>query len=163
MSIVCCCFSKEKTGYEVRISDWSSDVCSSDLRIANDIQLEQRLAVVGDAGNGIAGAIAPLVLESIGCDVVPLYCDVDGEFPNHHPDPSDPANLSDLIDMVKRMNAALGIAFDGDGDRLGVVRSEERRVGKECGSTCRSRWSPYHQKNITDCYLALTQVEKETR
>lgn len=90
-------------------------------RIANDIQLEQRLSVVVDAGNGIAGAIAPLVLESIGCDVVPLYCDVDGEFPNHHPDPSDPANLTDLIEMVKRMNADLGIAFDGDGDRLGVV------------------------------------------
>jgi len=90
-------------------------------RIANDIQIEQRLSVVVDAGNGIAGAIAPLVLESIGCDVVPLYCEVDGEFPNHHPDPSDPANLSDLIEMVKRMNADLGIAFDGDGDRLGVV------------------------------------------
>jgi len=90
-------------------------------RIANDIQIEQRLSVVVDAGNGVAGAIAPLVLESIGCDVVPLYCDVDGEFPNHHPDPSDPANLSDLIETVKRMNADIGIAFDGDGDRLGVV------------------------------------------
>jgi len=90
-------------------------------RIANDIQIEQRLSVVVDAGNGIAGAIAPQVLESIGCDVMPLFCEVDGEFPNHHPDPSDPANLTDLIDMVKRMNADLGIAFDGDGDRLGVV------------------------------------------
>jgi len=90
-------------------------------RIGNDIQLEQRLSVVVDAGNGIAGAIAPLVLESIGCDVVPLYCEVDGTFPNHHPDPSDPENLSDLIDTVKRINADLGIAFDGDGDRLGVV------------------------------------------
>lgn len=90
-------------------------------RIGNDIQLEQRLSVVVDAGNGIAGAIAPLVLESIGCDVLPLYCEVDGEFPNHHPDPSDPANLADLIDTVKRTNADIGIAFDGDGDRLGVV------------------------------------------
>jgi len=90
-------------------------------RIANDIQVEQRLKVVVDCGNGVAGAIAPLVLESIGCEVIPLFCEVDGEFPNHHPDPSDPANLTDLISMVQRMQADLGVAFDGDGDRLGVV------------------------------------------
>jgi phosphomannomutase/phosphoglucomutase len=90
-------------------------------RIANDIQVEQRLKVVVDCGNGVAGAIAPLVLESIGCEVIPLFCEVDGEFPNHHPDPSDPANLTDLINMVQRMQADIGVAFDGDGDRLGVV------------------------------------------
>ena len=90
-------------------------------RIAGDVQVERRLKVVVDAGNGIAGGIAPQVLEQIGCEVVPLYCEVDGNFPNHHPDPSDPHNLSDLIVSVKRLQADLGLAFDGDGDRLGVV------------------------------------------
>jgi phosphomannomutase/phosphoglucomutase len=77
--------------------------------------------VVVDCGNGIPGAVAPQVLESIGCQVIPLYCDVDGSFPNHHPDPSDPDNLQDLILAVKQTGADLGLAFDGDGDRLGVV------------------------------------------
>lgn len=90
-------------------------------RISGDIQLEQPLKVVIDCGNGIAGAIAPRLFEAIGCDVVPLYCDVDGNFPNHHPDPSDPRNLQDLMVTVKQMKADLGLAFDGDGDRLGVV------------------------------------------
>ena len=90
-------------------------------RIANDIQVERRLKVVVDCGNGIPGAIAPRVIEAIGCEVEPLYCEVDGTFPNHHPDPSDLHNLQDLILSVKQMNADIGIAFDGDGDRLGVV------------------------------------------
>jgi len=77
-----------------------------------------------DAGNGIAGVIGPRVLEAIGCEVVPLFCDVDGEFPNHHPDPSDPENLQDLILLVQSADADLGVAFDGDGDRLGVVTRE---------------------------------------
>ncbi len=95
-------------------------------RISGDIQLETPLRVVVDAGNGIAGMIAPKLLQSIGCDVEPLYCEVDGNFPNHHPDPSDPKNLRDLTLAVKQMNADVGIAFDGDGDRLGVVT----RTGK---------------------------------
>ncbi|WP_109124729.1 phosphomannomutase/phosphoglucomutase [Dyella sp. C11] len=90
-------------------------------RITSDVQAERRLKVVVDCGNGIAGAVAPQVLEGIGCDVIPLYCDVDGTFPNHHPDPSDPHNLEDLVFAVKQTGADLGIAFDGDGDRLGVV------------------------------------------
>ncbi|MGH8123031.1 MAG: phosphomannomutase/phosphoglucomutase [Rudaea sp.] len=90
-------------------------------RIAADVQLQRKLKVVVDCGNGIAGAIAPAVLESIGAEVVPLFCEVDGNFPNHHPDPSDPRNLKDLIVSVKQLNADLGLAFDGDGDRLGVV------------------------------------------
>ena len=90
-------------------------------RIGSDIQLERRLKVVVDAGNGVAGGLAPQVLEAIGADVVPLYCEVDGEFPNHHPDPSEPENLHDLIHFVQKLDADLGIAFDGDGDRLGVV------------------------------------------
>ncbi|MFN7552144.1 MAG: phosphomannomutase/phosphoglucomutase [Pseudomonadota bacterium] len=90
-------------------------------RITSDVQSERRLKVVVDAGNGIAGGIGPRVLEGIGCDVVPLHCEVDGTFPNHHPDPSDPANLRDLVVSVKQFGADLGVAFDGDGDRLGVV------------------------------------------
>jgi phosphomannomutase/phosphoglucomutase len=90
-------------------------------RIVGDVQVEKRLKVVVDCGNGIAGAVAPQVLEGVGCEVVPLYCEVDGNFPNHHPDPSDPKNLADLQLSVKQFGADLGLAFDGDGDRLGVV------------------------------------------
>ena len=90
-------------------------------RIAGDIQLERKLKVVVDAGNGIAGAWAPEVLGAIGCEVEPLFCEVDGKFPNHHPDPGDPHNLQDLIVAVKQVKADIGLAFDGDGDRLGVV------------------------------------------
>ncbi|MEO6154466.1 MAG: phosphomannomutase/phosphoglucomutase [Thermomonas sp.] len=95
-------------------------------RIAGDIQVGQRLKVVVDAGNGAAGVIGPRVLEAIGAEVTPLFCDIDGSFPNHHPDPSDPQNLTALIQMVERLDADIGIAFDGDGDRLGVVT----RTGK---------------------------------
>jgi phosphomannomutase/phosphoglucomutase len=90
-------------------------------RIASDVQIDRRLKVVVDAGNGVAGEIAPRVLEAIGAEVKPLFCEIDGTFPNHHPDPSEPANLIDLVSMVVRFEADLGIAFDGDGDRLGVV------------------------------------------
>ena len=90
-------------------------------RISGDIQIGERLKVVVDAGNGVAGDIGPQVLAAIGADVTPLFCDIDGEFPNHHPDPSEPRNLDALIQMVQRLDADLGIAFDGDGDRLGVV------------------------------------------
>jgi phosphomannomutase/phosphoglucomutase len=90
-------------------------------RIAGDIQIERKLKVVIDCGSGVAGAIAPELLAAIGADVEPLYCDVDGTFPHHHPDPSDPANLQDLINVVQRVKADIGLALDGDGDRLGVV------------------------------------------
>ncbi|KFL36109.1 phosphomannomutase/phosphoglucomutase [Arenimonas donghaensis] len=90
-------------------------------RIAGDIQIERKIKVVVDCGSGIAGAIAPQLLEAIGADVEPLFCEVDGNFPHHHPDPSDPANLRDLVNVVQRVDADLGLAFDGDGDRLGVV------------------------------------------
>ena len=93
-------------------------------RIADDVQLDRPLKVVVDAGNGVAGEIAPQLLEAIGAEVIPLFCDVDGTFPNHHPDPSEPHNLEDLIQTVKRFDADLGLAFDGDGDRLGVVTKE---------------------------------------
>ncbi len=90
-------------------------------RVASDVQTERPLKVVADAGNGIAGAVAPQLLEAIGCEVVPLYCEVDGNFPNHHPDPSDPHNLEDLKQAIVEHDADIGVAFDGDGDRLGVV------------------------------------------
>ncbi|MFY2762701.1 phosphomannomutase/phosphoglucomutase [Arenimonas sp. MALMAid1274] len=90
-------------------------------RISGDIQIERKLRVVVDCGSGVAGGIAPRLLEAIGADVEPLFCEVDGTFPHHHPDPSDPANLQDLVNVVQRVDADIGLAFDGDGDRLGVV------------------------------------------
>ncbi|MFT4719158.1 MAG: phosphomannomutase/phosphoglucomutase [Candidatus Azotimanducaceae bacterium] len=91
--------------------------------ISDDVVVAQPLRVVIDCGNGIAGEIAPNVLKNLGCEVIPLYCDVDGNFPNHHPDPTIAANLADLILMVKSQEADLGIALDGDGDRLVAVTS----------------------------------------
>ena len=89
--------------------------------ITRDIKLAKRLKVVVDCGNGAAGVIAPQLIEALNCEVIPLFCDVDGNFPNHHPDPGKPENLVDLIAKVKETNADLGLAFDGDGDRVGVV------------------------------------------
>ncbi|WP_218568612.1 phosphomannomutase/phosphoglucomutase [Pseudomonas sp. 2FG] len=90
-------------------------------QIRDDIALAKPLKVVVDCGNGAAGVIAPQLIEALGCSVIPLFCDVDGNFPNHHPDPGKPENLVDLIAKVKEENADLGLAFDGDGDRVGVV------------------------------------------
>ena len=90
-------------------------------RITEDVTIAQTLKVVVDCGNGVAGKVAPLLLRALGCDVVELFCEVDGTFPNHHPDPAVPANLEDLIETVRREDAHIGLAFDGDGDRLGVV------------------------------------------
>ena len=89
--------------------------------IVGDVAVAAPLKVVVDAGNGIAGELGPTLIDELGCDVIPLYCDVDGDFPNHHPDPGKPENLRDLIAKVEQENADLGIAFDGDGDRIGVV------------------------------------------
>ncbi|MGH8032338.1 MAG: phosphomannomutase/phosphoglucomutase [Luteimonas sp.] len=97
-------------------------------RITSDVQTDRRLKVVVDAGNGVAGEIGPRVLAAIGTEVTPLFCEIDGTFPNHHPDPSDENNLQDLVQMVKRLDADLGIAFDGDGDRLGVVTREGHNI-----------------------------------
>ena len=90
-------------------------------RITGDIQLKRPLKVVADCGNGIGGVCAVEVLQGIGAEVIPLFDDVDGNFPNHHPDPSEPKNLEDLIETVEVTKADLGLAFDGDADRLGVV------------------------------------------
>ncbi|MBO5390919.1 MAG: phosphomannomutase/phosphoglucomutase, partial [Pseudomonas sp.] len=89
--------------------------------ITRDIKLAKPLKVVVDCGNGAAGVIAPQLIEALGCEVIPLFCEVDGNFPNHHPDPGKPENLVDLIAKVKESNADVGLAFDGDGDRVGVV------------------------------------------
>jgi len=90
-------------------------------RIVSDVKLARPLKIVMDCGNGIAGAVAPELFRRLGCEVVPLFCEVDGSFPNHHPDPSKPENLRELIATLAEGDAELGIAFDGDGDRLGVV------------------------------------------
>ena len=90
-------------------------------QIATETRMERPLKVAVDCGNGVAGLVAPRLLSTLGCEVVPLYAEVDGDFPNHHPDPAEAANLVDLIAAVDRTGADLGLAFDGDADRLGVV------------------------------------------
>jgi phosphomannomutase / phosphoglucomutase len=90
-------------------------------RIVGDLKLARPMRIAVDCGNGVAGAFAPMLYSRLGCTVVPLYCEVDGRFPNHHPDPSQPANLRDLIARLAQGDCELGLAFDGDGDRLGVV------------------------------------------
>jgi phosphomannomutase/phosphoglucomutase len=87
----------------------------------DDVHLVRPMRIAVDCGNGIAGAYAPGLFRALGCEVVELFCEVDGTFPNHHPDPARPENLADLIDCLARGEAELGLAFDGDGDRLGVV------------------------------------------
>ena len=91
------------------------------LRIVGDIKLARPMKIVVDCGNGVAGATAVELYRRLGCEVTGLFCEVDGKFPNHHPDPSRPENLQDLIRAVRDTGAELGLAFDGDGDRLGVV------------------------------------------
>ena len=93
-------------------------------RITQDITLARPMNIVVDCGNGVAGAFAPVLYRRMDCRVRSLFCDVDGTFPNHHPDPSQPKNLQDLIHALKTTDAELGLAFDGDGDRLGVVTKE---------------------------------------
>jgi len=90
-------------------------------RIIGDVKLARPMKIAIDCGNGVAGAVAPQLFRALGCDVTELFCDVDGNFPNHHPDPADPHNLQDLIHCLKTTDCELGLAFDGDGDRLGVV------------------------------------------
>jgi phosphomannomutase / phosphoglucomutase len=93
-------------------------------RVCSDIRLHRRLKVVVDCGNAVPGMLAPRLLSALGCDVVPLYCEVDGHFPNHHPDPTITSNLRDLIRTVKTQKADLGIGLDGDGDRVVMVTNE---------------------------------------
>jgi phosphomannomutase/phosphoglucomutase len=97
-------------------------------RIVSDVKLARPLRIAVDAGNGVAGAYAPELYRRLGAQVESMYCDVDGTFPNHHPDPSQPKNLKDLIERVRRGDLDLGLAFDGDGDRLGVVTRDGKVI-----------------------------------
>lgn len=93
-------------------------------RIVTDIKAARSMKIVLDAGNGVAGAFAPRLFKALGCEVIELFCDVDGNFPNHHPDPAHPENLRDVIATLASSDAEIGFAFDGDGDRLGVVTKD---------------------------------------
>jgi len=97
-------------------------------RIVSDVKLARPLKVVVDSGNGIAGATAPGIFRALGCEVIELFSEVDGNFPNHHPDPSKPENLQDLIRVLHETGAELGLAFDGDGDRLGLITREGNNI-----------------------------------
>ena len=97
-------------------------------RIVSGIQLARPMKIVIDSGNGIAGASAPDIFRALGCEVTELFSEVDGNFPNHHPDPSKPENLRDLIKALKNSDAELGLAFDGDGDRLGIVTKDGQNI-----------------------------------
>ncbi|MBI3897778.1 MAG: phosphomannomutase/phosphoglucomutase [Gammaproteobacteria bacterium] len=98
------------------------DVRSAYLEhIVDDVKLTRKMRIAIDCGNGVAGAVAPELFRRLGCELTELYCDVDGNFPNHHPDPSKPENLVDLIKTVRQGGYDVGLAFDGDGDRLGVI------------------------------------------
>ena len=97
-------------------------------RITSDIKLARPMKIVIDSGNGIAGASAPALFRALGCEVIELFSEVDGNFPNHHPDPSKPENLNDLIKALASSDAELGLAFDGDGDRLGIVTKDGTNI-----------------------------------
>ena len=94
------------------------------VKHADGVKLARPMKIVVDCGNGVAGAFAPELFRRLGCEVVELFCEVDGSFPNHHPDPSKPENLRDVQRVLKETDAELGLAFDGDGDRLGVVTKD---------------------------------------
>ncbi len=97
-------------------------------RIVGGISLKRPMRIVVDSGNGIAGASAPGIFRALGCEVTELFSEVDGNFPNHHPDPSKPENLRDLINALKNSDAEIGLAFDGDGDRLGIVTKDGNNI-----------------------------------
>ena len=97
-------------------------------RIVGDIRLARPMKIVIDSGNGVAGASAPGIFRALGCEVIELFSEVDGEFPHHHPDPSKPENLQDLMRALKSTGAELGLAFDGDADRLGIVTADGQNI-----------------------------------
>ncbi|MCW5649135.1 MAG: phosphomannomutase/phosphoglucomutase [Ramlibacter sp.] len=97
-------------------------------RIVGDARLARPMKIVVDCGNGIAGASAPGIFRALGCEVIELFSEVDGHFPNHHPDPSKPENLRDLVAKLQSTDAELGLAFDGDGDRLGIVTRDGQTI-----------------------------------
>lgn len=114
-----------KAGGSVRQVDVTADYVA---RIVGDVHLARPMKIVVDCGNGIAGATAPGIFRALGCEVIELFSEVDGHFPNHHPDPSKPENLNDVIQTLKTTGAELGLAFDGDGDRLGIVTQDGETI-----------------------------------
>ena len=110
-----------KSGGSIQHVDVTADY---QARIVSDIRLQRPMKIVVDCGNGIAGATAPAIFRAIGCEVTELFSEVDGNFPNHHPDPSKLDNLSDLLHALKHSDAEIGLAFDGDGDRLGIMTKD---------------------------------------
>ena len=110
---------------KVRAADVWPAYCE---RIVSDVKLARPMKLVVDSGNGIAGASAPALFRALGCEVIELFSEVDGQFPNHHPDPSKPENLRDLIAALQSSDAELGLAFDGDGDRLGIVTRDGQTI-----------------------------------
>lgn len=113
----------DESALDVR-NDYLQNVCSR-------IKLARPLKLVVDCGNAVPGIIAPALFEALGCHVTPLYCDVDGSFPNHHPDPTVPANLKLLAEQVREQGADIGLAFDGDGDRLGLVTETGQAIAAD--------------------------------
>ena len=97
-------------------------------RIVGDVKLARPMKIVVDCGNGVAGDTAPAIFRALGCEVVELFSEVDGTFPNHHPDPSKPENLRDVVKALQETDAELGLAFDGDGDRLGIVTKDGQTI-----------------------------------
>ena len=127
----------ERLYWRVKMGDLrqgNGEVTQQDLlpayydKITETVTLKRPLKVVVDAGNGVGGVTAPTLFEKLGCDVVPMYCDIDGSFPNHHPDPSKPENLQELIERVKTEKADVGFAFDGDADRVGVITPQGKVI-----------------------------------
>ena len=114
----------------VDFSSGQGVLCRTDVsqayldRIVGDVTLSRPMKIVVDCGNGVAGKLAPELFRRMGCEVIELFCDIDGNFPNHHPDPSKPENLADVQRVLRETDAELGLAFDGDGDRLGVVTKD---------------------------------------
>ncbi len=114
-----------RTGGSVEQADVLADYTR---RITGDVKLSRPMKIVVDSGNGIAGASAPAIFRALGCEVIELFSEVDGNFPNHHPDPSKPENLQDLMRALQDTDAELGLAFDGDGDRLGIVTKDGNNI-----------------------------------
>ncbi|MDR3004774.1 MAG: phosphomannomutase/phosphoglucomutase [Acidovorax sp.] len=114
-----------QSGGSIRQVDVQADYRA---RIVGDVKLSRPVKIVVDSGNGIAGASAPGILRALGCEVIELFSEVDGDFPNHHPDPSKPENLRDVVQALRDTDAELGLAFDGDGDRLGIVTKDGQTI-----------------------------------
>lgn len=117
-------------GYDGKVAEQRGGYSTHDIRsaylerIIGDVKIARPIKIAVDCGNGVAGAFAPDLFRGMGCEVVELFCEVDGRFPNHHPDPAHPENLQDLIRALQDTDAEIGLAFDGDGDRLGIVTKD---------------------------------------